>query len=127
MLNCEKVLARHEELQDIIFQIEHRGLRVEARLSCVIESGLSVEIIAPPEMAGLEAHCCHIPAFAYPPLRGYLYKGALTAKAMTCIQRVLALRIDTHLFLLAHGNEVRRIFKKAASRVYKRTMKNPSI
>jgi len=127
-MNCDDILSQHQELQSIIFRLEYRGVKVEAVLACLLPGGLAAEITAPQQLAGLKASCCHIPYFAYPNLRGYVWRGALTAKALECLRRVLALRVDGHLFLQAHGAEVRRLFKKVASDVYRQTaQKEPGL
>ena len=118
-MNCNEILSRHQELQSIIFRLDYRGVRIEAVPVCLLPGGLAVEIVAPQELSGLKAHCCHIPGFSYPTLRGYVYRGALTLKAMECLHRSLVSRIDGQLFMRAHGDEVRRIFKKVASEVYR--------
>ncbi|MFO7850273.1 MAG: hypothetical protein R6V67_09960 [Spirochaetia bacterium] len=74
-------------------------------------------------MSGLRVICPHIPAFGYPALRGYVYRGSLTLKALTCLGRRLSAAVDQHIFTLQNGRLLRRLYRNTCSTLYRKTLK----
>ncbi len=96
-------------------EVEYDGIMLCARPACIHPAGVSVEMIKPPELAGIRVGTSHIPSFAMLHCKHFARDGVLTERGFSEIGRRMMGLYKAHMELEKRSDKIR----ESVSALYK--------